>query len=179
MWSVFISESLQENQGGLSSFPLWRDLQYNTEWSLGWGMSVTQQANSEVAQYWFSFTLVGLFPIYTSVHPLCLSKSIPADAAIGFPAQHRAWGHVLPSGFLGIILPLWDIFSPTANHICSQPRGWRWRAGHRAAPLASSAWQGARDQASKGIETDFLGKESAIPSGPGFILVPARKTVTP
>lgn len=66
MWSVFISESLQENQGGLFFFPLWRELQYNATGSFTRGLKerevVTQQASSDVAWYQFPFHTGEILP---------------------------------------------------------------------------------------------------------------------
>jgi len=84
--------------------------------------------------------LVSLFLIYTSVHPLCLTKSVSIDTAIGFPAQHPACGRLLRSRFLGIILPVQDFFThcrlrllPSHSQLSHGAEGGR--AGHGAAWL--------------------------------------------
>lgn len=59
----------------------------------------------------FPFMLVRLFLIFTLVHPLGLTDSGSTGTTTAFPAQHPASGHLLPSRFLGIILPVQDFFT--------------------------------------------------------------------
>lgn len=115
----------------------------------------------------FPFILARCFPTYTSVHPLCLMKSDPVDTVIGFPAQHPACAHLLPSRFLGIILPVGDFFTRWCllSH-ARLARPWGCRQSRTRSCLAASPLPLVLIPRSRQIYLFFYGKYRLVSTSP-------------